>query len=265
MDSEKAMSIRTGASSETRIDVCPKHGEFENKINRIMGHEFKLGCQECAKETKAAEEKDRLEREALEERMRISRNLGMAAIPKRFVGKSFDGYRAETPKQQKNLKVCSDYADNFLDHYKAGRCLLMFGKPGTGKTHLAASIANQIINTTTASAVYRTIGGILVSIKATYDKFSEKSEGEVMAGLTDPHLLIIDEIGATKPSEFELATLFTIINSRYEQQKPTIIVTNLMPEELPAAMGERCVDRLREGGGIALIFDWESARKDVAA
>ena len=74
--------------------------------------------------------------------------------------------------------------------------------------------------------------------------------------------VILDEIGASKekPSDFELATLFTIINSRYEEMRPTVIVTNLPPKELPAAIGDRCVDRLRENGGIVLGFDWESAR-----
>ena len=90
-------------------------------------------------------------------------------------------------------------------------------------------------------------------------------EAQAFAALVTPHLLVIDEVGATKPTEFELATLFNVINGRYEQQKPTVIITNLKPSELAEAIGERCVDRLREGGGIAVKFEWASARKGNAA
>ena len=70
-------------------------------------------------------------------------------------------YLAESPKQRKALDTCQEYADNFRAHFEAGRCLLLLGKPGTGKTHLAAAIAGQVMVQSAATAVYRTVGGIL--------------------------------------------------------------------------------------------------------
>jgi DNA replication protein DnaC len=84
----------------------------------------------------------------------------------------------------------------------------------------------------------------------------------ILSGLITPSLLVLDEIGVSKetPSDFELTTIFTIINGRYEQMRPTVIISNLDGKSLPSAMGERCVDRLREGGVIVIPFEWESQR-----
>ncbi|PWG68497.1 ATP-binding protein, partial [Enterobacter mori] len=67
-------------------------------------------------------------------------------------------------------------------------------------------------------------------------------------------------VSKEQPSDFELTTLFAIINGRYEQMRPTVVISNLDAEQLPVAMGERCVDRLREGNLIVVPFDWESHR-----
>jgi DNA replication protein DnaC len=244
---------------------CEQHGAFAGTISTILGRTFRTGCPQCSeirKQQEAAAEHAEVARQAQE---RAQRKLGAALIPARFVGKSFADYLATTPAQDKALRICSEYAANFADNAKVGRCLLLLGKPGTGKTHLAASIANHIVTHTSSTAVYRTVGGILQYVKGSYDRASEYSEAQAFDSLTKPHLLIIDEVGATKPTEFELATLFQIINGRYEELRPTVVVSNLQAAELVAALGERCVDRLREGGGIAVTFDWKSARKAVTA
>ena len=140
--------------------------------------------------------------------------------------------------------------------------MVLLGKPGTGKTHLGAGMANDLMRSTSHSAVYRTVGSILQAIRATYDRSSEATEASILASLIEPSLLVLDEVGVSKeqPSDFELTTLFAIINGRYELVKPTVVISNLGPEQLPVAMGERCVDRLREGGMIVVPFEWESHR-----
>ena len=127
---------------------------------------------------------------------------------------------------------------------------------------LSAGIANEIIAKSSATAVYRTIGAVLQSIRATYDRTTEQTESQILSSLISPSLLILDEIGVSKekPSDFELTTLFAIINGRYEELRPTVIVSNLDGQSLPAAIGERCIDRLREGGVIVIPFEWESQR-----
>lgn len=246
------------------LAVCAEHGEYAAIISKHK--EGPSGCPACAEIRQREQDAERLEQERAKNAAdRLANKLGAALIPSRFRDRSFEGYIATEPKQVKALTICRDYAENFREHFEAGRCLLLLGNVGTGKTHLATAIANHIMHTSTATAVYRTVGGILQHIKGSYDRESDYSEADAFSAYTKPSLLIIDEVGATKPTEFELATLFNIINGRYEEQLPTVVISNLPAGELSGALGERCVDRLREGGGIAVGFDWVSARAKVKA
>lgn len=254
---------RFGVLRKDKVE-CHVHGAY---VAIQTKHSDKpSGCPACAEEVrKAAEE---AERKAATKRMaeqRLERRLGAALIPPRFQGKTFDDYRATTPSQRKNLDTCRDYAAQFPANLEEGRSLLLLGKVGTGKTHLANAVAGYVIVQHGCSAVYRTVTGIMQYVKGSFGNGAGYTETDAHEALISPDLLIIDEVGATKPTEFEQATIFNIINGRYEQCRPTIVISNLMPEELPAAIGERCVDRLREGGGKALVFDWASARKGNAA
>lgn len=248
----------------TRIQpaTCETHGDFEQKVFPVLGKELKSACPECSRITREKTEAAEQANKAMEIRMAMERKLGAALIPKRFASKTLDGYIATTAEQRKAINTCRRYAAEFKQIAEAGRCLLLLGKPGTGKTHLSVAIANEIMARSSATAVYRTIGSVLQAIRATYDRTSDQSESQILSSLVSPSLLILDEIGVSKekPSDFELTTLFAIINGRYEQMRPTVIVSNLEASQLPTAMGDRCIDRLREGGVIVVPFDWESQR-----
>ena len=98
------------------------------------------------------------------------------------------------------------------------------------------------------------------SIKETYDKSSNKTEAQAYRDLVEPDLLILDEAGIGFGSDFEKNALLEIINGRYETSRPTIMTSNLAAAALEEAIGERSFDRLREGGGKMIVFDWESYR-----
>ncbi len=73
-------------------------------------------------------------------------------------------------------------------------------------------------------------------------------------------LLILDEVGAQLGTDWERLMLFKIVNERYKAQLPTIIVSNIDASGLADYLGERIVDRMREGGGMTLVLDWPSYR-----
>jgi DNA replication protein DnaC len=232
--------------------ICEKHGEYSAVILKSSGEPS--GCPVCASDKREMEE---LERKRWQFAM-IQK--GSARIPKRFADKTFADYRADRPEQQIALDACVDYVDDFSKNRRDGRCMLLLGKVGTGKTHLAIAAINFLIEECSVRAIYRTVGTVISDIRATFSDRSGASEAHIMAEIIGADLLVLDEVGATKQSEFELATLFSIINGRYEQCRPTIIVSNLAPGELNDALGARCVDRIRENGCIGVAFDWESQR-----
>lgn len=250
---------------------CDIHGEYIANLYSFGGRQHESPCPACFDlQIKKAQEEER-ERIAEERKnakiaakqRQLEEKTGAARIPKRFQNKTFADYIAETPQQQRALEACRDYAHNFSDNLAAGRCLILSGNVGTGKTHLAAAIADYIVRETEYTAVFRSLHSILQAIKSTYGSDAQNTEGEVLQLFTSPDLLIIDEVGATKSSEFELATIFAIINTRYEDNLPTVVITNLEAAELKNAIGDRCTDRLREGGGRAIAFTWESKRAEI--
>ena len=241
---------------------CEKHGPYDQRVISILSRELRGGCPVCARIANDEHEQREKVQEALTKRMAISRKLGDALIPKRFEKRTLANYSAENEGQRKALSFCRHYVKVFDEIAEEGRCMVLIGKPGTGKTHLGVAMANELLHKTSRTAVYRTVGSILQAIRATYDRSSERSEAEILSSLVTPDLLVLDEVGVSKeqPSDFELTTLFAIINGRYEQLRPTVVISNLGADQLPVAMGERCVDRLREGNLIVVPFDWESQR-----
>jgi DNA replication protein DnaC len=247
---------------EIRKAECEIHGPFDQKVTRVMRKEFTSPCPACTAERKAKEEAENADREAWERQRNLDHRLGSAAIPKRFQSKTLEHYRDASKGQAKALKACREFAADFPAIRESGRCLMMLGTPGTGKTHLGVAVANQVMQDHRATAVYRVIGDVFHAIRDTYSNHSDKTEREILSPLIDADLLVLDEIGVSKeqPSDFELRTLFSIINGRYEQCLPTVIISNLGVEEVKVALGERSADRLREGGVVVLLFNWPSER-----
>lgn len=244
--------------------VCPKHGACKARIMPdIFGTGVRqkpmLRCPACyeEREAQAIAAKAKEEQQRRDEKLR--RLFGSALIPLRFQERRLSNYNATTTGQKRALQVCQRFVDNWEEGQRNGTSLIFTGGPGTGKTHLACGIASELIEQHYASALFLTTLEAMRSIKATYNRDSEMTEQDAVDNLLRPGLLILDEVGVQVGSEHEKLLLFDVLNSRYQECRPTILLSNLSMTDLEGYLGQRIMDRYRECGAV-IAFDWESHR-----
>lgn len=234
---------------------CKKHGPYVS-VHLYAG--IYEPCVACMNENEAARKLDEAEEPKVDPQ--ATRRL-VAGISKRFEDSTFETYVAEEERQRSVFTAVQGYAINFREHYKAGRCMVMLGRPGTGKSHLGYSILRHCMDASpkfTGRMV--AVSELFRSIKAAYAKGARTTEGEAIAKLVAPHLLIVDEIGVQFDSVTEQQLLYEVVNERYKEMLPTVVISNLSRAELVEIIGNRTFDRLRENGGLIIPFDWESHR-----
>lgn len=127
---------------------------------------------------------------------------------------------------EKIKKICFRYASSFDEMEKKNQGILMYGSPGTGKTFAAACIANYLIS----RGVY-VIMTSFVKVLSMLDTDHE-SEDWLLDKLSKARLLIIDDLGAERSTEYALEKVYNIIDTRYREGKPMILTTNLTSKEL---------------------------------
>ncbi len=191
----------------------------------------------------------------------IERAVGRAGIPRRFRDHSFEDYAANGVAQLRALSLAREYAANFATIRARGNCLLLVGGPGTGKTHLACAILSQVI-AAGYSGLFLTVSEGLRLIRATYSPGASQTEVQVFETLTSPDLLVLDEVGVAIGNESKRrAMLFDVLNARYAEMRPTVLVGNLTAPEMEAYLGERIMERLMDLGSITVPFTWPSHRR----
>lgn len=154
---------------------------------------------------------------------KVEKIIKNSKMSKRNLSYKFDNFESNNSNQKvfNNLKNYSEKLVNGIE--KKG--LILVGNNGVGKTHLACSIANKLIENGT-SVIYGTLINLLAELRNSYDTYNNISEMEIIKLYENVDLLIIDDLGKEKPSEWGLEKLFTIVNSRYENNLPVIITTN---------------------------------------
>lgn len=192
-----------------------------------------------ARYCKPCGEKIMLERIAEEEQARRIAAIQRLALPPRFIRAGFDSFKTEY--QPTAFTVARRYADEF----KAGKTqkgLYLYGLAGSGKTHLAAAIGTKLM--LDVSARFITVPELLIDIRKTFGKNDQ--DNTILDRLASAGLLILDDLGSEKPTEWVQETLFVLIDRRYTAYRPTIITSNDSLDQLKNKLGYRIASRIAE-------------------
>ncbi|HCR1072524.1 TPA: ATP-binding protein, partial [Enterobacter kobei] len=192
--------------------------------------------------------------------LRVSYLIDNAGIARRFEACEFANYQAINQDAARNLASCQRYTNSWPERLKAGTGLVMTGNCGTGKNHLAVSIAKTIIRDHLAKVEITDVMRLTRAVKSTWRHNAEMTEEDVIERFASLDLLIIDEVGVQFGSPTEMTILQEIINARYESILPTILISNLTFDQLKETIGERIVDRVTDGERNRLAFGWGSFR-----
>ena len=206
------------------------------------------------------EEEIKKQEEAKAKLDRINRILAMSNLGERFRDASFDSFQPTT-----GTEACwaytKEYAENFEKQTESGICI--YGRAGNGKSHLAAAMVNRVIQRG-FTAVFIEVPALFSRIKATYGAEGEGSEDKIMAALSKCDLLVLDDAGAEKPTDWVQEKFYQIINARYKNRLPVVITTNTKDMAgLEDIIGFRAYDRVLEMC-VPLKNNGESYRRSIA-
>ncbi len=224
--------------TETGLLVCGKCHTRKQKKLSFLGTERVVCCLcECASEEL---EKEHARHEAEENLLRIWQMRSAGLQDRTFYGYTFERCDAS----QENAIYAKRYVEHFPEMARTGQGLLFWGNVGTGKTFLAGCIANALLEQripvlmTSFPKILNALGGLYSA-----------ERNEYLASLNRYTLLVIDDMGIERESQYTIETIYTVIDERYKSGKPLIITTNLQldilgnPKDLEHA---RIYDRIME-------------------
>jgi DNA replication protein DnaC len=173
---------------------------------------------------------------------RASRIMDRARVPKRYEHCDFESYSTDvgaTAAQTQSLKNAMNVTKGFVQNYpmSAEKGLLLTGASGVGKTHLAVAALKELIARGHAG-LFCDYRELLKEIQASYNPSSESTEMSILEPVRTVEILVMDDLGASKPSVWVLDIIGLVLNARYNERRVTILTTNYFdePEGAPEAI-----------------------------
>ena len=165
--------------------------------------------------------------------------LDRVKLPHRYANCHFHNYKPQNISQERAFKFASSLT---MEYPAVDQGLLLMGTVGVGKTHLAVSMLKGLTERGFTCLFYE-FGSLLKEIQDSYNPNTKTSELGVLGPVLDAPVLVLDELGASKPTDWVRDTIAHIINSRYNDQKLTIFTTNYL-DERPRDKDETLEDRI---------------------
>src|SRR5580692_6361720 len=171
---------------------------------------------------------------------REERRLASTRIPERYRHYTLDGYETAFRGADPSLGRAHLTARKFVEAYPvdtAGKGLLFTGAIGVGKTHLAVGVLRRLVQERGVRGLFCDYRELLKNIQNSYNTQVNTTELELLKPVFAAEVLVLDDLGAQKPSEWMWDTVALILNTRYNNKQSTLITTNY--PDLPAGAGEK--------------------------
>src|SRR3712207_121219 len=235
-----------------RLDdkICPHCGrelraewvEFPPALQGRYGKPGEWYYHPCTPECE--KKNDQREWEIARRDARVATPRERSGLSKRMKGytlANFDHY-ASPAATRARIRV-DEYLKDWEENREAGRGLYFCGGVGTGKTHLAVAVMNELITKKRVPSLFVTVPELLDNLRGAYNDPGRNLD-EWMDAVKNADFLVLDDLGSERPTEWVQERLFVIINHRYRDALPTVFTSNIGPENLPAQLGERTASRI---------------------
>lgn len=240
-----SLGLKAPEMKHIRDDVCEDCGE------RVQIYEMEIIGGERKGEKMRVPYGCKCEDQALaRESMRLQKQTRFKKLKRRFLDHSlinpdlleatFKNFEAASDSQQQAKDEAAEFIRDFPE--KPARNLSFHGSFGVGKSHLAKGVADEIIKKG-YTAIFIAVPMLLRKIRATYQKDAETTEDQLIELLTNVDLLVLDDIGAERSTEWTTERLFDLVNAR--QGKATVYTSNYSPDALYNLFGERDYSRMK--------------------
>lgn len=187
------------------------------------------------------ENDDDTRKQALKYRFNVS------GVPIKYSGMRFDDYKETETGDARAKKLVLAYFNDAIKNYLTGKCLLLLGNPGTGKTMLMSILVESIIRDYMFAARYANCVELINEIQDTYSGKTPRSTLSVLNKYRDADFLFIDDLDKINATSDSKKLIYSIINDRYDRVLPTIISANSSVDTLDEKYFEEpTVSRLLE-------------------
>jgi DNA replication protein DnaC len=255
-------SSPTGPALRLDDQVCPHCGqelqaeffEFPPALQHKYGKSGEWYYHPCAPECEKKNERREWELMRRDARVAILRER--SGLSKRMKGYTLGNFRPTVSNAAGRARVKVDgYLEDWEENREAGRGLYFCGGVGTGKTHLAVAVMNELIRKKRIPSLFVTVPELLDILRETYNKPGRNLD-EWMDAVQNAEFLVLDDLGSERTTEWVRERIFVIVNHRYREALPTIFTSNIGPKDLAEQLGERTASR------IIAMCDWIALEGD---
>lgn len=189
--------------------------------------------------------------------IRLKARICRADIPTKFAAATVRDFQTPSPAHAEARNQVAAY----LRAHDGKKWLLLGGPTGSGKTHLGVAALKALI-AAGRDGLYINMPAMMQAARRSMDRDGSHDEPDIEDALESP-VLMIDDFGAEKQTEWQREVAYDLINQRYEHEQATIITTNLIwPEELQKIYGDRIISRITEVSAVVMLAlgDWRTRR-----